>query len=260
MKLKLTRPIVFFDLETTGLTIGKDHIVEISLVKVFPDEHRETMTMRINPGMPIPPEATAVHHISDADVADKPRFKEVAKTIAAYIEGCDLGGFNSNKFDIPMLAEEFLACGMQEVDLRRASFIDVQNIFHKKEQRTLAAAYQFYCHKDLVGAHGAEADTMATADVFFAQVDKYDDLPTDIPALAAFCAMNKTVDYAGRMVYDDKNEIIFNFGKYKGRPVKQVLMMDPSYYDWMMNSDFSLDTKRALTQVRLSMNARINQR
>lgn len=253
MNIKLTRPIVFFDLETTGLNIGRDHIVEISLIKIFPDEHRESFTQRINPGIHIPEEATAVHGISDADVADKPLFKDVARRIADIIQGCDLGGFNSNKFDIPMLAEEFMAVGMTDVDLRRSNFIDVQVIFHKKEQRTLTAAYKFYCDKDLEGAHGAFADTSATVDVFLAQLDKYADLPKDIKGLADFSQMSRNVDFAGRFVYDTNGVETFNFGKHKGKSVEQVLRTEPSYFDWMMNGDFSRDTKRVLTEIRLRM-------
>lgn len=253
MNIKLTRPIVFFDLETTGLSIGKDHIVEISLIKLFPDEHRESYTQRINPGMHIPEEASAVHGITDADVADKPLFKDVARGIANIIQGCDLGGFNSNRFDIPMLAEEFMANGFEDVDLRRSNFVDVQNIFHKKEQRTLTAAYKFYCDKDLVNAHGAFADTSATVDVFVAQLDKYDDLPKDVKGLADFSSMTRNVDYAGRFVYNDQGVETFNFGKHKGKAVVDVLRTEPSYYDWMMQSDFSLDTKRILTNIRIKM-------
>ena len=196
MKLKLTRPIVFFDLEATGLNIGRDHIVEISIVKLFPDGSRQSYTRRVNPGMHIPEEATAIHHITDADVADQPLFKDIAPKLAKYIEGCDLGGYNSNKFDIPLLAEEFLNAGVTEVDLRRANFIDVQNIFHKKEQRTLTAAYKFYCNKDLEGAHAASADIQATVEVFEAQLERYDDLPTDVKGLAEYTTMVKNVDFA----------------------------------------------------------------
>lgn len=253
MNIKLTRPIVFFDLETTGLNIGHDHIVEISLIKIFPDEHRESFTQRVNPGIHIPEEATAVHGISDADVADKPLFKDVARRIADMIQGCDLGGFNSNKFDIPMLAEEFMAVGMTDVDLRRSNFIDVQVIFHKKEQRTLTAAYKFYCDKDLEGAHGAFADTSATVDVFLAQLNRYADLPKDIKGLADFSQMSHNVDFAGRFVYDANGVETFNFGKHKGKSVEQVLRTEPSYFDWMMNGDFSRDTKRVLTEIRLRM-------
>lgn len=254
MNINLTRPIVFFDLETTGLNIGRDHIVEISLVKLFPDGSREEYTQRVNPGMPIPPESTAVHGISDADVADKPHFKDIARDIAKRIEGCDLGGFNSNKFDIPMLAEEFLNAGMTDVDLRRSNFIDVQVIFHKKEQRTLSAAYKFYCDKDLEGAHSANADTEATVDVFLAQLERYSDLPKDVRQLAEFSRVSNNVDFAGRFVYDERGVEVFNFGKYKGRSVEQVLRTDTGYFDWMMNSEFPQDTKRVLTTIRLRMN------
>lgn len=253
MNIKLTRPIVFFDLEATGLNIGKDHIVEISLIKIFPDEHRETYTQRINPGIHIPEEASAIHGITDADVADKPLFKDVARKIADIIQGCDLGGFNSNRFDIPMLADEFMANGFDDVDLRRSNFVDVQNIFHKKEQRTLTAAYKFYCDKDLVNAHGAFADTAATVDVFLAQLDKYDDLPRDVKGLADFSSMTRNVDYAGRFIYDERGVEVFNFGKHKGKPVEAVLRSEPGYYDWMMQSDFSRDTKRVLTSIRIRM-------
>lgn len=253
MNFKLTRPIVFFDLETTGTNISKDRIVEISLIKVHPDGRRESHTKRVNPGMPIPPEATAVHGISDADVANEPLFKEIAQNVANFIQGCDLGGFNSNRFDIPMLAEEFSRVGLWDVNLRHANFVDVQNIFHKKEQRTLVAAYKFYCDKDLEGAHGAFADTSATVDVFFAQMERYDDLPQDVKGIAEYCTMSHTADFAGRIAYDDKGDYIFNFGKHKGRRVKEVLLHEPSYYDWMMNGDFSLDTKRVLTSIKAEM-------
>ena len=253
MNIKLTRPIVFFDIEATGLTLGKDHIVEISLIKIFPDEHREIYTQRINPGMHIPEEATAIHGITDADVADKPLFKDVARKIADMIQGSDLGGFNSNRFDIPMLADEFMANGFDDVDLRKSSFVDVQNIFHKKEQRTLTAAYKFYCDKDLVDAHGALADTAATVDVFVAQLDRYGDLPKDVKGLADFSTMTRNVDYAGRFVYDERGVEVFNFGKHKGKPVEMVLRNEPGYYDWMMQSDFSRDTKRILTAIRVRM-------
>lgn len=255
MNIQLSRPIVFFDLETTGLNIGHDHIVEISLVKLFPDGHREEYTQRVNPGIPIPPESSKVHGITDADVADKPFFKDIAHDIAKRIEGCDLGGFNSNKFDIPMLAEEFLNVGMTEVDLRRANFIDVQVIFHKKEQRTLSAAYKFYCDKDLEGAHSANADTEATVDVFLAQLDRYNDLPKDVKGLAAFSQMTRNVDLAGRIVYDDNGVEVFNFGKHKGKSVEQVLRSDLGYFEWIMNGDFPQDTKRILTGIRLRMNS-----
>ncbi len=254
MNLQLSRPIVFFDLETTGLNIGRDHIIQISLIKLFPDGRRDKHTTLVNPGMHIPEDSTAVHHITDEMVADKPHFKDIARSIANYIKGCDLAGFNSNRFDIPMLAEEFLANGLNDVNLRSANFIDVQNIFHKMEPRTLVAALKFYCNKDYEDkAHDAEEDTMATIDVFLAQMEKYKDLPHDMKSLAEMTAMNRNVDFAGRMIYNDNNVEIFNFGKHKGKPVEQVLKQEPSYYDWMMNGDFPLETKQVLTTIRIRM-------
>ena len=250
MELKLKRPIVFLDLETTGVDPAKDRIVEISLVKVQPDGSKEVKTRRINPGMPIPPESTAIHGIADDDVKDEPRFEQIAKSLAAYMEGCDLAGYNSNRFDIPVLAEEFLRAGV-DVDLKKRRFIDVQNIFHKKEQRTLVAAYKFYCDKNLEDAHTAEADTRATYEVLKAQLDRYSDLQNDIAFLADYSSFSKNVDFAGRMVYDDNGVEVFNFGKYKGMSVAEVLKKDPGYYSWILNSDFTLNTKAALTKIRL---------
>ena len=251
MELNLKRPIVFLDLETTGVDPAKDRIVEISLVKVFPDGKQEVKTRRINPEMPIPAVSTAVHGITDEDVKDCPRFREIAKSLAAYIEGCDLAGFNSNKFDIPALAEEFLRAGV-DVDLKKRRFIDVQNIFHKMEQRTLVAAYKFYCGKELADAHSAEADTLATVEVLKAQLDRYpDDLQNDVDFLAEFSSRNQCVDYAGRIVYDDKGVEIFSFGKHKGRSVAEVFREEPSYYAWMMNGDFPNYTKKVITEIRL---------
>ena len=250
MELKLKRPIVFLDLETTGVDPAKDRIVEISLVKVQPDGSKEVKTRRINPGMPIPPESTAIHGIADDDVKDEPRFEQIAKSLAAYMEGCDLAGYNSNRFDIPVLAEEFLRAGV-DVDLKKRRFIDVQNIFHKMEQRTLVAAYRFYCDRELEGAHSAEADTLATYEVLKAQLDRYPDLQNDIAFLADYSSFSKNVDFAGRMVYDDNGTEVFNFGKYKGMSVAEVLKKDPGYYSWILNSDFTLNTKAALTKIRL---------
>ena len=232
MKLNLKNPLVFFDLETTGTNINSDRIVEICYLKVYPNGNEESKTMRINPGMHIPEAASAVHGIYDADVADCPTFKEVARSVANDIEGCDLAGFNSNRFDIPLLAEEFLRAEV-DIDLSRRKFVDVQVIFHKMEQRTLSAAYKFYCGKNLEDAHTAEADTRATYEVLMAQLDR------------------KNVDFAGRMVYDDKGIEVFNFGKYKGMSVAEVLKRDPGYYGWILNSDFTLNTKAMLTKIRL---------
>lgn len=250
MNLNLKNPIVFFDLETTGTNINSDRIVEICYLKVYPNGNESAKTMRINPGMHIPEEASAVHGIHDEDVVGCPTFKEVARSIANEIEGCDLAGFNSNRFDIPLLAEEFLRAGV-DIDLARRKFVDVQVIFHKMEQRTLSAAYKFYCGKNLEDAHTAEADTRATYEVLMAQLDRYPDLKNDIAFLADYSSFNKNVDFAGRMVYDDKGVEVFNFGKYKGQPVVEVLKRDPGYYSWILNSDFTLNTKAMLTKIRL---------
>ena len=250
MQLNLKNPLVFFDLETTGIDIAKDRIVEISMVKVMPNGEEIVKTRRINPGMPIPPESTAIHGITDEDVKDCPKFKEIAKSLAAQIEGCDLAGFNSNRFDIPMLAEEFLRAGV-DVDLNRRKFIDVQTIFHKMEQRNLTAAYKFYCNKDLTNAHSAEADTMATYEVLKAQLDRYPELENDVNFLSKYSSFTNNVDFAGRMVYNEKGQEVINFGKYKGRLAEEVLKSDPSYYAWIMNGDFPLNTKKMLTEIRL---------
>lgn len=250
MQLNLRNPLIFFDLETTGINIVKDRIVEISYVKVFPNGKEESKTLRINPGMPIPPESTAIHGITDEDVKDCPLFKDVAKTLAAQFEGCDLAGFNSNRFDIPLLAEEFLRAGVN-IDLSHRKFIDVQTIFHKMEQRTLSAAYKFYCGKSLENAHTASADTMATYEVLKAQLDKYPELENDVTFLSKFSSFSNNVDFAGRMIYNEKGQEVINFGKYKGRLVEEVLSVDPGYYSWMMNSDFSLNTKQKLTEIKL---------
>lgn len=251
MKLNLKNPIVFFDLETTGTNINSDRIVEICYLKVHPNGNEESKTMRINPEMHIPETASAVHGIYDADVADCPRFKEVAASIAKDIEGADLGGFNSNRFDIPVLAEEFLRAGV-DIDLSRRKFIDVQVIYHKLEQRTLSAAYKFYCNKNLEDAHTAEADTRATYEVLKAQLDRYPDvLQNDVAFLAGYSSYNRNVDFAGRMIYDDKGVEVFNFGKYKGIPVAEVLRKDPGYYSWILQGDFTLNTKQMLTKIRI---------
>ena len=250
MQLNLKNPLVFFDLETTGIDIVKDRIIEISYVKVFPNGKEESKTMRINPGMPIPPASTAIHGITDDDVKDCPLFKNVAKQLAAQIEGCDLAGYNSNRFYIPLLAEEFLRAGV-DIDLTRRKFIDVQTIFYKMEQRTLAAAYKFYCQKSLENAHTAAADTMATYEVLKAQLDRYPELKNDVTFLSEFYSFTNNVDFAGRMVYNEKNQEVFNFGKYKGRLVEEVLKQEPAYYSWMMNGDFPLNTKQKLTEIKL---------
>ncbi len=249
MQLNLKRPIIFFDLETTGIDTSRDRIVEISLVKVMPDGEQIIKTRRLNPEMHIPEEATAVHHITDEDVKDCPTFRQVAKSLAQFLEGCDFGGFNSNRFDLPVLVEEFLRAGV-DVDFKRRHFIDVQNIFHKMEQRTLVAAYKFYCNKNLEEAHSAEADTLATYEVLKAQLDRYSDLKNDVAALAEFSSRNDAADYAGRILYNEKGEEIFGFGKHKGLTVEEVFRKEPSYYAWMMNGDFPLYTKKVITEIR----------
>ena len=241
---------MFFDLETTGINITKDRIVEISYLKVTPDGKEECKTRRVNPQMPIPEQATAIHGITDDDVKDCPAFKELAKSLAAQIEGCDLAGFNSNRFDIPMLAEEFLRAGV-DIDLSKRKFVDVQTIFHKMEQRNLIAAYKFYCGKELTDAHRAESDTRATYEVLMSQLDRYPELQNDVDSLSEFSSFNNNVDFAGRMIYNDNGEEVINFGKYKGELVKDVLKKDLGYYGWMMQGDFSLNTKQKLTEIRL---------
>lgn len=249
-KLKLIRPLVFIDLETTGVNVGADRIVEISLLKIFPNGNREIKTMKINPTIPIPPEVTKIHHISDDDVKNCPAFKEVAKDVNAFIGGCDLAGYNSNKFDIPLLIEEFTRADIH-LDLGTRKLIDVQNIFHKMEQRTLSAAYKFYCDKCLENAHSAEADTLATFEVLIAQLEKYESLQGDIDFLSQFSSITKNVDLAGRIVFNEKGEETFNFGKYKGKLVSEIFKTDTSYYDWMMKGDFATNTKNVITAIKL---------
>jgi len=251
MKLKLKNPIIFFDLETTGINIASDRIVEISYLKIDLNGNETSKTLRVNPGIPIPPKTTEIHGISDEDVKDAPTFNEVGKSVAREFEGCDLAGYNSVKFDIPLLAEEFLRAGI-EIDLKRRKFVDVQVIFMKMEQRTLAAASKFFLDKELVDAHSAEADTLATYEVLQAQLDRYPNLENDIGMLADFSAHNRNVDFAGRIVYNDEDVEVFNFGKHKGKPVSEVLARDPGYYGWMMNGDFPLYTKKVLTSIKLN--------
>ena len=251
MNLNLANPIVFFDLETTGVNIAKDRVVEISVLKVYPHGKEEQKTIRINPEMPIPKEASAIHGIYDEDVKDCPVFKGIAKELARYIEGCDLGGYNSNRFDIPLLAEEFLRAGV-DFDMLKRKFVDVQTIFHKMEQRTLSAAYRFYCDKYLEDAHTAAADTFATYEVLKAQLDRYEGkLENSIEFLSKFSTQNNNADFAGFIVFNDKGVEVFNFGKNKGIPVEQVLKEQPGYFAWMLNSDFPLYTKKILTEIKL---------
>lgn len=251
MNLNLANPIVFFDLETTGVNIAKDRVVEISVLKVYPHGKEEQKTIRVNPEMPIPKEVSAIHGIYDEDVKDCPVFKGIAKELARYIEGCDLGGYNSNRFDIPLLAEEFLRAGV-DFDMRKRKFVDVQTIFHKMEQRTLSAAYRFYCDKCLEDAHTAAADTFATYEVLKAQLDRYEGkLENSIEFLSKFSTQNNNADFAGFIVFNDKGVEVFNFGKNKGIPVEQVLKEQPGYFAWMLNSDFPLYTKKILTEIKL---------
>ena len=256
MKLNLKRPIIFFDLETTGLDIAKDRIVELCYIRVEPNGNEEARSMRINPEMHIPEVASSVHGITDDDVKDCPTFADVAPQLAATFEGCDLAGFNSNRFDLPLLAEEFMKAGVN-IDLSHVQAIDVQNIYHKLEKRTLAAAYKFYCGRDLENAHSALADTQATYEVLQAQLDHYPkDLQNDVDFLAEFSRMNRNIDFAGRFVYDESGKELINFGKYKGKAIKDVLSRDPGYYSWIMQGDFTLNTKQVLTKLRLKYAAR----
>jgi len=250
MNLKLSKPLAFFDLETTGLNIALDRIVEISIVKIMPNGDKEIKTKLINPTIPIPKEVSLVHGITDEDVKDKATFKEVAHELNQFIEGCDFAGYNSNKFDIPLLAEEFLRAEI-DFDVSKRNLIDVQNIFHKMERRTLSAAYKFYCGKELKDAHSAEADTTATYEILEAQIGMYDDLNGDVKFLGEFSQMTKNVDLLGRIVYNSKGVEVFNFGKHKGKPVVEILEKEPGYYSWMMNGDFPLYTKKVLTAIRL---------
>lgn len=249
MQLNLKNPLVFFDLETTGTNVATDRIVEISYLKVMPNGEERSKTYRVNPEMHIPESASAVHGIKDEDVAYCPTFREIGKLIAEELKGCDLAGYNSNRFDIPLLAEEFLRADIN-LDLSKRKFIDVMVIYQKMEQRTLSAAYKFYCNKDLENAHSADADTRATYEVLKAQLDYYPQLENDVEALSKM-VHNKNADFAGRIVFNEKGEEVFNFGKYKGQLVAEVLRRDTGYYGWIMNSDFTLNTKQVLTNIKL---------
>jgi DNA polymerase III subunit epsilon len=246
-QLVLKRPIVFFDLETTGTDHAKDRIVELAFVKLLPDGSRDSFVKRVNPGMPIPPAVTAIHGISDADVKDAPQFKHIAHTLYEWIRGCDLGGYNSSKFDLPLLAEEFLRCDIN-VDFTERHMIDVQQIFFKMESRSLSAAYTFYCNKELNNAHSAEADILATIEVLEAQLDRYEGLAKEVKPLHQFTNGEEYVDYARRIVMRDGHPV-FNFGKYKGRKVEEVFNSEPQYYDWMMQADFALHTKQKISEI-----------
>ncbi len=250
MELNLKNPIAFFDLETTGINIARDRIVEISVLKIDPGGKEDRLTLLVNPTIPIDPKAIAIHGITDEEVEHEPTFAEIGKNLVFFLEGCDLAGYNINKFDIPLLAEEFQRANI-DFDFKKRKCIDVQTIFHKMEQRTLSAAYKFYCNKDLKDAHRAEADAHATYEILKAQLDKYSILENDVEALAKFSAQTRNVDFAGRFVYNEDGVEIFNFGKHKGIPVEQVLKDEPSYYNWIMNGDFPLYTKKVLTEIKL---------
>ncbi|MBL0103860.1 MAG: 3'-5' exonuclease [Bacteroidetes bacterium] len=250
MQLNLKRPIAFIDLETTGVNVGADRIVELAILKIFPNGTRDSRVYKVNPTIPIPEESSKIHGIYDKDVKDCPTFKDISKEINTLLGDCDMAGYNSNKFDTPLLIEEFTRCDIH-FDLASRKLIDVQNIFHKMEQRTLSAAYKFYCNKDLQNAHTAEADTLATFEVMLAQLEKYDTLKNDVDFLSQFSSITKNVDLAGRIVFNDKGEEVFNFGKYKGKLVADIFESEPSYYDWMMKGDFATNTKNVITAIRL---------
>ncbi|MDH3321980.1 MAG: exonuclease domain-containing protein [Flavobacteriaceae bacterium] len=255
MNIKLDKPIVFFDLETTGIQIATDRIVEISILKVFPNGNKESKTWLVNPEMEIPKEASDIHGITNEKVVTEPTFKELAPKVSEMIAGCDLAGFNSNRFDIPLLAEEMLRAEVN-FDMEGRKAIDVQVIFHKKEQRTLSAGYEFYCGKNLDNAHSAEADTLATYEILEAQIAKYEDVESDVDFLSQYSTHGKRADFAGFIIFDSEDEEMFSFGKYKGTKVKDVFRSNPGYYSWIQNADFPLYTKKVLTQIKESMKSK----
>jgi DNA polymerase III subunit epsilon len=250
MELSLTKPLVFFDLETTGINVSKDRIVELCILKVMPNGEEHIKTWRVNPTIPIPDKASKVHGIYDADVKDKPTFADLAREIATFIDNSDLAGYNSNKFDVPLLIEEFLRADV-DFDIKKRRLVDVQVIFFKKEPRTLSAALRFYCNKELENAHSSEGDVMATYEVFKSQIDRYDDLKNDIAQISKFSSQINSADFAGMVIFNDKNQEVFNFGKHKGIPVEEIFQKEPGYYSWIMNADFPLYTKKVLTAVKL---------
>src|SRR5690625_589160 len=250
MQLKLTKPICFFDLETTGTNIANDRIVEISILKVFPNGNKESHTWRVNPEIPIPAESSAIHGIFDKDVENEPTFKELSTKVNDLIKGCDLAGFNSDRFDIPLLAEEMLRAGV-DFNMKNVSAVDVQTIFHKKEKRTLEAAYKFYCDKDLTNAHSAEADTQATYEVLKAQLSRYEDLENNMKWLAEFSSHKKFADFAGSIAYNKEGKEVFSFGKHRGKLVEDILEKEPGYFGWIQNANFPLYTKKVLSRIKL---------
>lgn len=250
MDLKLTKPVCFFDLETTGINVAEDRIVEISILKIYPNGNKDSKTWLVNPERPIPAETTEIHGIDDDKVAGEPTFKELSKDIYEMVKGCDLAGYNSNRFDVPLLAEEFLRAGI-DFNIDENVLIDVQNIFHKMEQRTLVAAYKFYCNKDLTNAHSAKADTDATYEILKAQLDKYsDDLENNTEFLSDFSSRTKNVDFVGHLIYNEKGEEIINFGKHKGKKFTDIIEKEPGYYGWMMGANFPLYTKKMIEKIR----------
>lgn len=258
MELKLSRPICFFDLETTGIDISKDRIVEIAIFKVYPNGNKESKTWLVNPQMPIPPVVTAVHGITNEQVANEPTFNELAPQVYAMIKDSDLAGFNSDRFDIPLLAEELLRAGV-DFDMKNRVSVDVQTIFHKKEERTLSAALKFYCGKTLENAHSAEADTMATYEILKSQLERYPDLENDMKTLSEFTTRKKCADFAGMISFDKEGQEIFSFGKHKGVRVEKVFDDEPGYFGWIQNADFPLYTKKVLTAIKLrKMNSKFN--
>lgn len=263
MELNITKPIIFLDLETTGINIANDRIIEISLLKLHPDGHKDIRTERINPTIPIPAASTAIHGIKDEDVKDCQTFAQLASSYNQFIGNSDLAGYNAIKFDFPLLVEEFLRVGI-DFDLRTRKLVDVQNIFHKMEQRTLSAAYQFYCNKELLNAHSAEADTIATYDILLSQLDRYKDatfkdkngkitqpIQNNIQALSEFSFYNQNADLVGQLIFNQQNIEVFNFGKHKGKSVEEIFRIEPAYYDWMMKADFPLSTKKIITEIKL---------
>ncbi|MEI6885615.1 MAG: exonuclease domain-containing protein [Bacteroidota bacterium] len=263
MELNLTRPLVFLDLETTGIKVATDRIVELCFLRINADGSQKIKTLRINPGIPIPPEATEIHGITDEDVKACPKFAQVAHELAEFIDNSDIAGYNSNHFDIPLLVEEFLRAGV-DLELKGRRFVDIQNIFHKMEPRNLSAAYKFYCSKELENAHSAEADTVATFEVLKAQLDRYNDtefkdkkgiiskpVVNDVKALSDFSFTNRAADLIGHIIFNDKNIEVFNFGKHKSKAVRDVFRDEPSYYDWIMKSEFPLSTKKVVTEIKL---------
>ena len=253
MKLNLNKPICFFDLETTGTNPGKDRIVEIAVLKLDINNQKKEMVWRVNPECPIPDEASSVHGITDEMVKDQPIFKQISKEIYNFIEGCDLGGYNIDKFDLPLLVEEFIRSGIDVSSFVKVKTVDVQTIFFKKEPRDLSSALKFYCNKDHGNAHTALDDTIATYEVLLSQLDKYDDLEPSVDFLSTLTRRNKNIDFAGRIIEDDNGDAIFNFGKHKGKKVKEVLTKEKGYYSWMMNSDFPEYTKKVITQLKLGL-------